>query len=359
MNIRVLIPLAVASLWFLPLRATPAAPPAPPEVSVAVEARADEVAASAIRPMIGVVAVPVDRGLAAHLRLSPGTGLVIETISPRSGAADAGLQRYDILLKFEDQILVNNSQMGALVGTRQVGDVVNLTLLRAGETLVVPVTLKARPRGMRMSHPAPPAPPTAPRPPGAAPTASRQIIITRPDGDDIVVNVPQVQGLADLGDRISAALEQALGDNPDGVSLSERIATTLAQSGVEFDSAALRERLAQLQERLRDLDQTRLAIDVQRIAEDTAENVRRVSTLRVSKARKSYRGDEGSAELVEVEGSRQLTVRDPAGEVVFEGPVDTPEQREALPPLAKDLHAKLSDPAKYEFRWEAQGPRPD
>lgn len=337
-----------------PLLAGPPAPPTPP---AAPDASAADAPTTKPHPFLGVVASNVDPGLAAHLRIPAGTGLLVENVVPKSGAAAAELQRYDILLRLDDQILVNPSQLASLIGTRAVGDTIKLTLIRAGETLVLPVTLQSRPAGIRLPrHPRPPAPPPVPGSPEAERLGSRQIIITRPDGEDIVISVPKPPALNDLGDRISVAIEQALGDNPDGLTLSDRIAGILAESGVEVDQARLADRMARLKERLADLDTTQLAEDVRRLAEDAAERVRRVTTLRVTESRKVYRGPEGSAELTGPEGARHLSVKDPAGELVYDGPVNTPEQLAALPDLARNLHARLTDPDSYDFQWQ---PQPD
>lgn len=57
------------------------------------------------------------------------------------------------------------------------------------------------------------------------------------------------------------------------------------------------------------------------------------------------RDREGEVELGVQDGRRTLTARNPAGETTFTGPVDTPEQRNALPePIREKLRALESAP---------------
>ncbi|MEQ1861869.1 MAG: hypothetical protein ABMA13_18275, partial [Chthoniobacteraceae bacterium] len=58
-----------------------------------------------------------------------------------------------------------------------------------------------------------------------------------------------------------------------------------------------------------------------------------------SSARMVMRDREGEAELTMKDGKRTLTVKNPAGEIVFSGPVDTAGQRDAIP---ENLRKKLS-----------------
>jgi hypothetical protein len=75
------------------------------------------------------------------LKLTRGFGLVVDTVEPDSAAANAGVERYDILQKLNDQILVNSSQLGVLVRSMKPGDAVALTVLRAGQPMTLNATL--------------------------------------------------------------------------------------------------------------------------------------------------------------------------------------------------------------------------
>ena len=90
---------------------------------------------------LGVTTSSVPAALREHLKLPRGFGLVVDTIDKESAAAQAGVQRYDILQKFNDQLLVNSQQLGVLVRSMKPGDEVRLTVLRAGETKEISVKL--------------------------------------------------------------------------------------------------------------------------------------------------------------------------------------------------------------------------
>lgn len=91
---------------------------------------------------LGVEASPIDSALQAQVRLAKGDGgLVVNYVDPESPAAKAGLQRFDILTKLGDQILVNPPQLQTLIQTKDKGTQVTLTFIRTGETKTISVTL--------------------------------------------------------------------------------------------------------------------------------------------------------------------------------------------------------------------------
>ncbi|MEZ0389113.1 MAG: PDZ domain-containing protein, partial [Verrucomicrobium sp.] len=80
----------------------------------------------------------------AQLPLPAGTGLLVRSVVPDSPAAKAGLQKNDVLVRLDDQILVNSSQLRTLVSTRKDGDAVKLALLRQGKEVVSEAKLGTR-----------------------------------------------------------------------------------------------------------------------------------------------------------------------------------------------------------------------
>jgi hypothetical protein len=79
-----------------------------------------------------------------QLKLPEGTGLVVEFVQPKSPAQEAGIRQYDLLLRLNDQLLINAEQLAVLVRTFKPGEEVRLTLLREGERQTVQVTLAER-----------------------------------------------------------------------------------------------------------------------------------------------------------------------------------------------------------------------
>jgi hypothetical protein len=89
---------------------------------------------------LGVYAAPVDRTLSEQLGLQRDTGLVVNIVSPESPAS-AVLKPHDILLKFNDQILIDQRQLSVLVRNQKEGDEVTLTVMRAGKQITAKVKL--------------------------------------------------------------------------------------------------------------------------------------------------------------------------------------------------------------------------
>ncbi len=93
------------------------------------------------KPKFGVHVRRTDDTLRKHLKIKSGVGLVVESVVPESGAATAGVQIDDVLLKLDDQWLINSEQFTTLVQNGEVGQAVKATLVREGLTQEVLVTL--------------------------------------------------------------------------------------------------------------------------------------------------------------------------------------------------------------------------
>ena len=73
--------------------------------------------------------------------LPAGFGVMVQEVAPGSPAAEAGLEPFDILVKFDDQKLVSGEQLVALVNAVDTTRPVSITLLRKGRRKVVKVRL--------------------------------------------------------------------------------------------------------------------------------------------------------------------------------------------------------------------------
>ncbi len=93
------------------------------------------------QPAFGIVTAPVGQQLQAQLNLPDGMGLIVEQLDPAGAAAAAGLKRFDILRKFDDQILCSPQQLAALAKAAGKGKQVNLTVIRAAQEQAIAVTL--------------------------------------------------------------------------------------------------------------------------------------------------------------------------------------------------------------------------
>ena len=90
---------------------------------------------------IGVLTREVPAELRAQFSLPEGFGLLVDEVLPDSPAKTAGLKVYDVLVKFEDQQLVNMEQFRALVRAKKKDDVVQLKVITGGKETQVAVTL--------------------------------------------------------------------------------------------------------------------------------------------------------------------------------------------------------------------------
>jgi hypothetical protein len=92
-------------------------------------------------PYCGVSTVEVTPPLAAQLKLSPGVGLLVDFVEPNSPAEMAGVKQYDILMKFNDQVLCNSEQLRVLVRSKMMSDDVKFAIIRQGQPTSVNVEL--------------------------------------------------------------------------------------------------------------------------------------------------------------------------------------------------------------------------
>lgn len=98
---------------------------------------------------LGVATEPASADLRAQLPLPAGAGLIVREVVADSPAATAGLRVNDILIRFEDQLLINTEQFQALIAGRDEGAEVSLTVLRKGqETKLRAKLVKKAPDGV-------------------------------------------------------------------------------------------------------------------------------------------------------------------------------------------------------------------
>jgi membrane-associated protease RseP (regulator of RpoE activity) len=92
-------------------------------------------------PWLGVSTVEASDALAAQLNLPPGVGLLVTYIAPNSPAAKSGLRKNDVLAEFGDQQLVHPAQLRKLVRVQKEGESVKLGFYRGGKRDAISVAL--------------------------------------------------------------------------------------------------------------------------------------------------------------------------------------------------------------------------
>ena len=101
---------------------------------------------------LGVHTSRLDNGVSHQLGLPKGVHLLVEQVAPGSPADVAGVLRYDVLLKMDDQILINPEQLRTLLRMHNPGERITLSILRQSQPLSLPVELVNAPESVRNSN---------------------------------------------------------------------------------------------------------------------------------------------------------------------------------------------------------------
>jgi hypothetical protein len=262
---------------------------------------------------------PVSPSLGAQIGLPEGFGVVVEEVVPDSPAAAAGVQRFDVLKLLNDQQLVDPNQLAVLVRSLGKDKEVSLTILRKGQEQKL--TLKI---GERM-------------------LPERRTSFLPPAGEFI----PRLEGARERVEDYSRRLQENLRGFQDRVrEYQEKIEQWRKEPGTSkppeppsFQApgapAAPDAPRAPEPPRPRDL--------LREVRPGGAPQVRvdqdgTSTTWNTAQARVVVKDERGEIEVRTEDGHRTVIAKDPAGETIFTGPVDTEEQRRALPePIRKSL----------------------
>lgn len=96
------------------------------------------------RGVLGVGSQDIDHNLALAMGMPNTHGAIVTTIDERSPAAKSDLQRYDVVLKVNDNEVDSTGKLRYLVALADPGSAVNLTVLRNGQPKNVKVVLADR-----------------------------------------------------------------------------------------------------------------------------------------------------------------------------------------------------------------------
>ena len=224
---------------------------------------------------LGVETAPVSRTLSAQLGLARDTGLVVTRIAEKSPAAEA-LKEDDVLTKFDDQILIDQHQLGVLVRSKKEGDEVKLTVVRGGKEMTVKAKLAMH-------------------------------------------EVPKQSGMFYLGNG------EGSGFNWQGFTAAEGLPGL--QRLRELPGVGANE----TQDVLRMIGRERGNFMIGPGVHIINRKGKGSTILDLPKSNISYSDDDGSIEIKVDEGQRSLTVKDAKGKVAFAGPINTEEERKKLP----------------------------
>lgn len=224
-------------------------------------------------PYLGVGSSPVDELLSGHLGIEH--GVVIQQVHEGSGASKAGLQRNDILLSFDGRAIKSPLDLRDAVRECQVGDEVAVDFIRKGEKKEEVVLLEKRPNGL----------------PGFMPQGQR--------------------GMGQL-----RQLWPDRGEMPNGA--QEQINKLRNLIDEEFNGIGLGLKLNEMLEgNLPDGDGQ---IDIDMNAESSV----------------TWSDGQGTITMKMKDGQTEVQVRDNNGELVYDGPWETPQDKAAVDPAIRD-----------------------
>ena len=73
-------------------------------------------------------------------------------------------------------------------------------------------------------------------------------------------------------------------------------------------------------------------------------------TVNTGNSHVALEDDQGSLDLTIADGKKQLVAKNKKGEEVFSGPINTPEERKALPDAVRSRLEKLEDSTQFSYK---------
>lgn len=237
---------------------------------------------------LGVETMPVSPTLSAQLGLPEGSGLVVNRLVPDSPAASV-LKEHDILLKLDDQILIDQHQLSVLIRNHKEGDEVAITYVRTGKQAIARVKLAKHevPKMAVFEQAFPPG--------GAGLTFG---------AGPVGVPFPASAGTHVEADRMLSMMNQ-----PPGGPVQIRIERGKGP-GI------------------------------------------RATRINTADSNLVYTDDQGSLSLTMKEGAKTLVAKNAQGAEVFSGPVTTDEERNAMPADVRQRLERLEGMEDVTFRTD-------
>jgi len=240
---------------------------------------------------LGVETMPVSRTVAVQLGLPRDTGLVVRHVADGSPAAGL-LQEHDILTKLDDQILIDMHQLSVLVRSRKAGDEVKLTYMRGGKETTTKAKLGER----------------------EVPKLAGDMMMRGFGGGaagDVFYQHSGGHGFPEMAGPEAGDVMRLIGGDRMHWFAAPRVHVFKRAGG------------------------------------------KGSTILDLPGGNFSYSDDDGSVEVNNADGKREIIVKDQKGTVTFQGPLNTPEDHAKLPP---EVMARLEAIGGAELDNEAGDP---
>lgn len=256
---------------------------------------------------LGVVSGDIPEMLAYHLDIAPGQGVIIRSLVPDGPAAAAGLVINDIVTGVAGQAVRSPQQLSDRISERQPGEVITLDLIQKGKATKLDVPLGARPAEMAAW------------------------------GQQLLDPQMELDGLPkELADRIREALAGNIG----------RMDLQLGQ-----ENGLIEEAMRDLQLRMQGALEGDLPIPDGPAAGQVHGEVK-----------VQLKDPEGSVEVISQNGGKEVTVRDLDGNITWNGPWDTAQDKAAAPEAVRQRVDGLNLDAEFKgqgLRFQMKRPALD
>jgi hypothetical protein len=255
---------------------------------------------------LGISTREASEDLTSQLDLEAGVGLVVTYVGPDSPAEKAGLKKHDVLVRFGDQALVHPAQLRKLVRVHKQGDEIQLVFYRNGKQKKASVTLGKTEAGMDS--------------PLDGSGLQNNLFMLQNQLKDLHLNEAMQQQMK--------AMRESLGNiKIDQKKVQEEIRRSMEQAG------------RAVQEALRNATNADFALNpVRKMLENLAnsnvfvDNNARVTVRSSGKGVKSLVNTDDSGAIILVNQPKlHLTAHDKDGELIFDGEIETAEQRAKVP----------------------------
>ena len=292
-------------------------------------------------PWLGVGADEAPEALTAQLGLEPGVGLVVDYVSENSPAAKAGLKKNDLLVEFEGQSLVHPAQLRKLVQARKEGDLVKLAYYRAGKKETATAKLEGKAVGLGLLGDE-----------GAWRGDLRELQRQLRDA-------PWGEELQRRMETLRETFRQQLG--PD----QRKAITDQVREAAEQARRAAREAMRSMTNAgLRELRQA--LEEIEREGVGISHDARVTVNSSSSSVRTMVQSDDTGTYVIVGTPTPRLTVHGPDGKLLFDGPVDTAEERAKVPreiwdkaePLVEKFNAQPEAPTRPAKSTGKRGANP-
>lgn len=247
---------------------------------------------------LGVELGRVEPALATQLGLQDAAGALVNMVVDDSPAAKAGLKQHDIVVKVDDKTVQDPADLSARIGKHKKGDKVTLTVIRGGKPTEIEATLSEK---------------------AAADPARLQKLLQE---YRIVPRIRTLRVGPDKNEIVVRLDSESQGDTPH---VERRVIVRSGEPGTA--------------------------------AETRVVTPGHSTTSHVSVEQKTIviKTDGGVSTVVEErDGHRHVTVKDAEGTVVFDGPVNSDEERQKLPAEVREQLDRIEQNLKTGMDTEGK-----